>query len=124
MLHTDRKPGVRLVTDHPGTTPTPTAGLPMSPEELRAYSAQELAKAFAYSAQELAKVNGHCDCTPAPTPRDRIAAALDQAIAEITDDHDYWAREACGQDSEEAEESGRLIGFADGLGEALKILDA
>lgn len=58
MIHTDRKPGVRLVTDHPGTVPTPTTGLPMSPEELRAYSAQELAKA-----------NGRCDCAPAPDAR-------------------------------------------------------
>lgn len=49
--------------------------------------------------------------------REEIAAAR----ADVRRDEDYWARLACAQDTEEAEESGRLPGYLDGLERALAL---
>lgn len=38
-------------------------------------------------------------------------------------DQEYWEREACGQDSEQAEHSGYLDGFRDGLQAALDCIE-
>jgi hypothetical protein len=49
---------------------------------------------------------------------------IDQARRDVAADDGRWTRLACGQDTEEAEESGRLVGYAEGLEAALKIDDS
>jgi hypothetical protein len=49
---------------------------------------------------------------------------LKEARRDVRKDTEYWKRLACGQDTEEAEESGRLIGYAEGLEAALKLLES
>jgi hypothetical protein len=53
-----------------------------------------------------------------------LRALLEQARAEVSADAVHWEFLACGQDTEEAEESGRLIGYAEGLEAALKLLES
>jgi hypothetical protein len=58
------------------------------------------------------------------TTIEALRAMLEEARRERDQDEEYWAREMSGQDSEEAEESGRLCGYAEGLADALRLLDA
>lgn len=41
------------------------------------------------------------------------------ALDEVIEDSDHWTRLATGQDTEEAEESGRLAGVVDGIDETV-----
>jgi hypothetical protein len=50
-----------------------------------------------------------------------LRAMIEQARRDVQADNERWANLACGQDSEEAEESGRLVGYLEGLEEALKM---
>lgn len=61
--------------------------------------------------------------TVATRLRDHILLAMNKARAEAEQDYAYWERLATGQDTEEAEESGRLEGVADGLELAVTFLD-
>lgn len=54
---------------------------------------------------------------------DTLSSMLAEARKDVQKDTDLWARLDCSQDTEEAEESGRLIGYAEGLEAALKLLD-
>jgi hypothetical protein len=67
-------------------------------------------------------------CDPARLSERGEQRELRKMIAEarrdVREDDDYWARLACGQDTEEAEESGRLAGYAEGLEAALKLLES
>lgn len=51
-----------------------------------------------------------------------IEALLVAARKDVREDEERWAELACGQDTEEAEESGRLIGHAEGLQAALDLV--
>lgn len=51
-----------------------------------------------------------------------LTAMLEQARTDMIADDEEWARLACGQDTEEAEESGRLAGYIEGLEAALKLI--
>lgn len=51
-----------------------------------------------------------------------LVRMLADAETDVDDDEERWAELATGQDTEEAEESGRLIGRAQGLREALQLL--
>lgn len=53
---------------------------------------------------------------------DQLRAAIAEAEQERDADEAYWTEEAIGQDTEEAEQSGYLIGYAAGLTAALKLL--
>lgn len=55
---------------------------------------------------------------------DELRQRRDAAIVEMTEDADHWTREACGQDSQEAEESGALMGRVEALAEAVQLLEA
>lgn len=59
------------------------------------------------------------------TTTDTYAAQLQEEIEsarrDVRTDSDHWEELACGQDTEEAEESGRLIGYQEGLEEALRL---
>lgn len=48
---------------------------------------------------------------------------LREAKRDVRKDEDHWTKLACGQDTEEAEESGHLIGYAEGLEAALRVLE-
>ncbi len=54
----------------------------------------------------------------------QLQSMIDQARRDVAADDGRWTRLACGQDTEEAEESGRLVGYAEGLEAALKIDDS
>lgn len=56
-------------------------------------------------------------------PTVSLTSLLEDARQEMLEDDAHWTREACGQDTEEAEESGRLAGYAEGLEAALKVLE-
>lgn len=45
----------------------------------------------------------------------RLWNEIQTARADRDRDEAHWAREACGQDTEEAESSGFLMGYAEGL---------
>lgn len=53
---------------------------------------------------------------------EQLRSAIADAEHERDADDVYWTEEAIGQDTEEAEESGYLVGYAAGLAAALKIL--
>lgn len=52
---------------------------------------------------------------------DRLQEEIASARRDVRADSDRWERLACGQDTEEAEESGRLIGMQEGLELALQV---
>jgi hypothetical protein len=54
----------------------------------------------------------------------RLQEMLAEARADVRKDEDYWTEEGQGQDTEEAEQSGYLIGYAAGLEAALDLLNA
>lgn len=60
---------------------------------------------------------------PAPAG-DALRAALQTAIDAMAADGEHWDRLQCGQDTEDAEESGRLAGYVEGLEAALATLAA
>jgi hypothetical protein len=49
---------------------------------------------------------------------------VEEALRDVRRDNEYWTELACGQDTEQAEESGRLIGYAEGLREALRLIES
>lgn len=53
----------------------------------------------------------------------KLRAMIEEAAAAVAADGAKWAELACGQDTEEAEESGRLGGYVDGLRAALAVVD-
>lgn len=55
---------------------------------------------------------------------EQLEALLAAARKDVAEDDARWARLACGQDTEEAEESGRLVGHAEGLQAALDLVKA
>lgn len=59
----------------------------------------------------------------APEQRE-LRKMLTEARRDVRKDNTYWERLACGQDTEQAEESGRLVGYAEGLEAALKLLES
>lgn len=59
-----------------------------------------------------------------PSPLDALRDALQTAIDAMTADGERWDRLQCGQDTEQAEESGRLAGYVEGLEAALATLAA
>jgi hypothetical protein len=56
--------------------------------------------------------------------RRALKQMLKEARADVRKDNAYWERLACGQDTEEAESSGHLAGYAAGLEAALKLLES
>lgn len=56
--------------------------------------------------------------------KERLNEEIASARRDVRADSDHWERLACGQDTEEAEESGRLIGYQEGLELALRLFEA
>lgn len=69
-----------------------------------------------------AAVNETNPFTSNDDPAERLAAMIAEARDDVRKDTEHWEELACGQDTEEAEESGRMIGYAEGLEAALKLL--
>jgi hypothetical protein len=57
------------------------------------------------------------------TALDTLRALYDGAAKERDEDNARWTRLACGQDTEESEESGYLAGRAAGLLQAINLLE-
>jgi hypothetical protein len=56
--------------------------------------------------------------------QDALRRMIREARDDVRRDEDYWACLASGQDTEEAEESGRLAGYLEGLEAALEVLES
>lgn len=56
--------------------------------------------------------------------RNALAEQFKLARQEREDDYEHWTRLATGQDTEEAEHSGYLSGYEDGLSVALSLFEA
>lgn len=53
----------------------------------------------------------------------KLRRELKRARKAVDKDNEYWERLACGQDTEQAENSGELTGYVDGLKFAIDLLE-